>query len=171
MRCRLAGGKEGVRNFFAGSDLDWGQDLYRLAQWRTDHPEQRPMSILYYGVISPDLLGLNDSKVPDFFLDSTPEDEANAEPRKHLYLAISANLLLGSPADVILESGRNVTAYTNPRLLGFDNAFARVGMTIYLFEVVPALQEARTARPILFERLRSCLHEVPFTERKAKVIL
>ena len=167
----LIGGKEGARHFFAGSDLDWGQDLYRLAQWRIDHPEQRPMNILYYGAINPDLLGLNDSKVPDFFLDSTPDDEANAEPRKHLYLAISANLLLGSPADVVLESGRYVTAYTNPQLLSFDNAFARVGMTIYLFEVVPALHEARTARPILFDRLRSFLHEVPSTERKAKTIL
>lgn len=167
----LIGGKEGVRHFFAGSDLDLGQDLYRLAQWRIDHPDRRPMNILYYGALNPGLLGLNDSEVPDFFLDSTPDDQSNAEPRKHLYLAISANLLLGSPAQVILESGRSVIAYTDPRLLSFDDAFARVGMTIYLFEVVPALQDARTARPILFDRLRSCLHEIPITELKAKMIL
>ena len=80
------------------------------------------MSILYYGALNPGLLGLNHSKVPDFFLDSTPDDEANAEPRKHLYLAISANLLLGAPADVVLESGRFALAYTNPRFLNFDNA-------------------------------------------------
>lgn len=167
----LIGGNEGARRFFAGGDLDWGQDLYRLARWRVEHPEFRPMAILYYGVLNPASLGLNDSRVPDAFLDTTPEDEPNSNPEPHLYLAISANLLLGAPAEVILESGRATLACINPRLLNFEGAFARVGMTIYLFEVVPSLQEARTARPILFEQLHSCLREVPSSMRKAKMIL
>jgi 4-amino-4-deoxy-L-arabinose transferase-like glycosyltransferase len=54
----LAGGPNGGVNHLRGSNLDWGQDLWRLKDWLTEHPEARPLYLAYHGGLDPDLIGI-----------------------------------------------------------------------------------------------------------------
>ncbi|MEO8360479.1 MAG: glycosyltransferase family 39 protein [Vicinamibacteria bacterium] len=47
----------------ADSNLDWGQDLPRLAAWSAQHPD-RPLQVAYWGMDSPDVYGLVREDLP-----------------------------------------------------------------------------------------------------------
>jgi len=169
----LVGGFEGARREFAGSNLDWGQDLYRLARWRTDHPDTRPLVVLYYGALNPAFLGINDKGLPDSFLQSGEAALPASSPdgRKPFYLAISWNLLIGEPAKVDFESGLATNAVLRSPRLRFENAIARIGQTIYVFHIVPTAAEARSGKDITFDEMQSCLQKTSFEEGWRSTIL
>ena len=54
---RVAGGKEGGIHWLGDSNLDWGQDLARLAPWLEAHGIERPR-LLYYGAGVPAAYGV-----------------------------------------------------------------------------------------------------------------
>lgn len=54
---RVAGGKEGGIHWLGDSNLDWGQDLARLAPWLEAHGIERPR-LLYYGAGVPAAYGI-----------------------------------------------------------------------------------------------------------------
>jgi 4-amino-4-deoxy-L-arabinose transferase-like glycosyltransferase len=56
----LAGGPDGGHRFLLDSNLDWGQDLYRLprALERLDPQGEAPLQLLYFGHVEPELYGL-----------------------------------------------------------------------------------------------------------------
>lgn len=162
----LVGGFDGARLAFAGSDFDWGQDLYRLVRWHAAHPTARPLVVLYYGVLNPRDLGIDDAGLPDALLGAGELDPAGASdhPREPFFVAISSNFLTGKPARVRSESGRNLYAFLSSPRLRFENATARIGQTIYVFHVVPTAAQVRSNKDILFDDLRSSFRETSHEE-------
>jgi len=162
----LVGGPDGARDELAGSNFDWGQDLFRLQQWAVEHPGREPLVLLYYGALNPDLLSHKPAKVPDRFLDTGVDTPSPPGPGKPFYLAISKNLLHGVPCDLPLESGRFVSAAVNSPFLKYKNAVDRVGHTIYIFRVVPTAAEVDSPKAITYDQLRSSFREVTAHERR-----
>ncbi len=162
----LIGGFEGARREFVGSNLDWGQDLYRLVRWRAEHPEARPLVAVYYGAVDPGYLEINDGALPDRFLQQDEMDSpvSTAEPTKPFYLAISSNMLVGQPANVRFESGRVMRVILRSTRLPFENAVAMIGRTIYVFHIVPTAADIHTNRDININEIYSCLQDASLDE-------
>jgi 4-amino-4-deoxy-L-arabinose transferase-like glycosyltransferase len=169
----LVGGPEGARQEFGSGSYDVGQDLFRLGKWRNEHPDCRPVIVLYYGTVNPSQFSLNDASVPDSFL--VGPGDASAPSRidlnKPFYLAISSALLQGIPGEMILESGRTVRAFIRSPRLTFANAFARIGYTIYIFKVVPTSNASGSAAATPYEALCPCLSETTFEEQRRHTLL
>jgi 4-amino-4-deoxy-L-arabinose transferase-like glycosyltransferase len=49
----LAGGPRHGSRFLADSNLDWGQDLLRLADYARRHPQELPLKLAYFGSAQP----------------------------------------------------------------------------------------------------------------------
>ena len=60
----LAGGPAGGRHVLVDSNLDWGQDLKRLAAWQREHPEARPLMLSYFGPGDPTRYGVRAEPLP-----------------------------------------------------------------------------------------------------------
>jgi hypothetical protein len=60
----LAGGISGGTRILLDSNVDWGQDLFRLNDWLTNHPNARPVYIAHFGQVSPAQAGLPTSGWP-----------------------------------------------------------------------------------------------------------
>jgi len=89
---RLAGGSQRGARYLLDSNLDWGQDLRRLAQWSkaAGSPE---LFLAYFGTADPAAYGLRYRKllmVHDFH----PE-RPSARPKRGDLVAVSSNLLHG----------------------------------------------------------------------------
>ncbi len=52
-----AGPRNGPRHLL-DSNIDWGQDLYRLEDWCKKHPEARPLRVAYWGSRSVEVSGI-----------------------------------------------------------------------------------------------------------------
>jgi 4-amino-4-deoxy-L-arabinose transferase-like glycosyltransferase len=61
----LAGGPNGGSKHLHGSNVDWGQDLWRLKDWLDRHPEAQPLRLAFNGTIDPATIGI-DSSLPPF---------------------------------------------------------------------------------------------------------
>jgi hypothetical protein len=109
----LTGGPAGGNRVLADSNLDWGQDLPRLAAWQRRHPEAAPLSFSYFGTSDPvrygvhaePLLGLS----PNYPLEKMGEDwvRQSIAPRTG-WIAISENCLRLVPWYYWLEDYRPV---------------------------------------------------------------
>jgi 4-amino-4-deoxy-L-arabinose transferase-like glycosyltransferase len=86
----IAGGPTGAHRFLADSNLDWGQDLPRLAAWMRSHGVDR-IQLAYHGTDDPDRFGIAHEDLPG--LHTHPEVPA-AWPFTGT-VAVSPNLLLG----------------------------------------------------------------------------
>ncbi len=161
----LAGGHVGGRRYFLGSNYDWGQDLFRLKRWYENQPDRRPLSMTYYGVLSSEALGLSTVGVPESFLDIGSGDSSVTEGQRGFYWVISANILNGMPGNVSLDNGLKFRAMVRSDRLTFDNAFARVGDTLYIFRIDA---DARVASPrsLTCRQLRACLKPATELDRK-----
>jgi hypothetical protein len=117
----VAGGPDGGHHFLLDSNLDWGQDLYRLpgALEALDPGGEAPLQLLYFGHVEPELYGL------DFAL---PEEGARG------FVAASVTYLKGfaypAPAP-----GRASTGVPRDSLAWLDGEepVARLG-SIWLFD-------------------------------------
>lgn len=162
----FAGGPEGGRRHFIGSNYDWGQDLIRLRNWYLKRPENHPMSLMYYGVVPPSNLGLGTFGISKEFL--CTEDGAALsslpEPQHTFYLAISSNILAGIPGNILLDDGRSVLVRINSSLLIPERAIARVGYTLFVFRVVP--DSTPSPGSLCYGELRSCLRLATSSERQ-----
>jgi hypothetical protein len=61
----IAGGPVNGHWHLLDSNVDWGQDLYRLRDWLNMHPQARPFHLAYAGVIDPRVLGIEAAHVPE----------------------------------------------------------------------------------------------------------
>lgn len=77
----LAGGKSQGHKLLLDSNLDWGQDLYRLPKVLAELEVKEPIGLLYFGHVHPHLYGI------DFY---TPDKH----PRQGVF-AVSAHLFHG----------------------------------------------------------------------------
>ena len=93
----LAGGPDGGHHVLADSNLDWGQDLPRLARWMKARGLAR-IQLGYFGSDDPDRYGIVHEDLPTW---GANRPQRPAENPFHGTIAVSANLLLGIffPAD------------------------------------------------------------------------
>lgn len=134
---RFIGGIDGAQRTFIGSNFDWGQDLLRLKHWCDEHPQLGPIALSYYGVMEAKSFGLQVRGLPTAF-HLSPDGGAilpDREKRDEFYWAISSNVLNGLPGIVTLEDGSQFLGAVFSPHLRPENAFARVGSTIYIFRV------------------------------------
>jgi hypothetical protein len=54
----LVGGPRRGPEHLLDSNIDWGQDLYFLQQWRQRHPEAEPLRVVYFGLFDPRHIGM-----------------------------------------------------------------------------------------------------------------
>jgi hypothetical protein len=95
---RLAGGPEGGARVLLDSNLDWGQDLKRLASWQNEHPDSGPLFLAYLGSADPTRYGVEALPMPGLSPNWPPADRPpewygpQSVPRRG-WLAVSAHVL------------------------------------------------------------------------------
>jgi 4-amino-4-deoxy-L-arabinose transferase-like glycosyltransferase len=67
------GGPGRAHAWFADSNLDWGQDLKRLAAFQAEHPGE-PLHLAYFGSAIPAAYGVEARALPSFFDFGEPSD-------------------------------------------------------------------------------------------------
>jgi hypothetical protein len=87
----LAGGPDGGHHFLADSNLDWGQDLPRLAAWMKRGGVGR-LQLGYFGSDEADRYGIVREDLPTW---GASRPQRPAPQPFHGTIAVSANLLLG----------------------------------------------------------------------------
>jgi len=86
----LVGGPAGGSRCLIDSNLDWGQDLKRLAAWERRHPEASPLGLSYFGTARPPTYGVRAQPLPGF--SQNWRDDPAPVPRQG-WIAISVNCL------------------------------------------------------------------------------
>ncbi|MBV9463651.1 MAG: phospholipid carrier-dependent glycosyltransferase [Verrucomicrobiae bacterium] len=117
----LVGGPDRARHVLLDSNLDWGQDLGRLAAELKAHPRGK-IYLGYFGSVDPAIYGI-DYRLPP------------SEPAAGFY-AISANYLAGYPYPLTYR-GKDPLKIEPGAWTWLDDLepVGRVGRSIYLFEV------------------------------------
>ncbi len=85
----LIGGPENGHRYLADSNIDWGQDLKRLARYGREHPTER-LKLAYFGSAMPQAYGLRCEMLPSF----EPFAEARAKLDAGTYV-VSVTQMLG----------------------------------------------------------------------------
>ena len=116
----LAGGPSGGHRFLVDSNLDWGQDLYRLKPALEALDHEGPVRLLYFGHVHPRLYGIDYELVPN-------------EPVADV-VAVSVNYLMGYRYPVLRPNGRSERVRRNRvAWLRELEPVARAG-TIWIFD-------------------------------------
>ncbi len=117
------------------SNLDWGQDLFLLAEWAKAHPEARPLHLAYFGSVDPLLLGIEYRLPPSGHPARTGDPAWVAAPAPGWH-AVSASLLHGWRSLVPDGSGRFVPAGDKDFTWLLEHEpVARVGDSIFIYRV------------------------------------
>ena len=121
----FAGGSRGGIELLADSNLDWGQDLPLLAEWRRRH-DDRPLFLSYFGTADPGFYGITRTDMPDGY--QFPVGHDTAWPgRGPAYVAISATNLKGVYAS---DDVRRMYA----EVFGRKKPLAILGGSIYVYD-------------------------------------
>jgi hypothetical protein len=121
------GGPRGGIHLLSDSNLDWGQDLKLLAEWRQKHPQGR-LHLSYFGTADPWAYGIeNYINFPGGYKFG-PKYELSNEPGT---LAVSATMLQGVYTP---DSMRSIYQSLRYKLTPFEV----LGGTIYLYHWPPA---------------------------------
>jgi len=69
----LIGGPRNGHRYLADSNIDWGQDLKRLAHYLRQHPNE-PVQLAYFGSADPAYYGIDCGALPSFWTFGTPRE-------------------------------------------------------------------------------------------------
>jgi len=120
----LSGGPEDGDLHLVDSNLDWGQDLYRLKDYLQKNPTEE-LKLAYFGTIPPSKLGIKYDLPPEF------------RPAPGTY-AISASILQGRPYSVRKQDGsRHNVAHDALGYFRFFEPKAQLGYSINVYELTP----------------------------------
>ncbi|HEX3146992.1 MAG TPA: hypothetical protein VHR66_02855, partial [Gemmataceae bacterium] len=150
----LGGGPDNGHDHLLGSNIDWGQDLWRLKRWVEDHPEARPIRIAYFNHIDPRVVGLDFSLPPPGPVagpPNEPADEINHGPQPG-YFAISVRFVRGNQAAP--PDGRGGYKLMPAHALSYFHKFrpvAKAGYSIFIYRIT--LEEANAVRAELGQPL------------------
>jgi hypothetical protein len=120
-----AGGPEHGHEHLLDSNFSWGQDLFCLKDWLRDHPDARPVGILYQNLLNPEWFGIEGQPVP-------------AEPWPGWYV-VDVNYLHGSTELGSLAKPPGPYTYFQ-RLRPIDKA----GYSLFIYRVT--LEDANRVR-------------------------
>ena len=106
------------------SNLDWGQDLKLLADWRRSHPDP-PLYLAYFGQAEPSYYGIDCKRFPA----TAPGEPGTVvpPPGEHVVLAVSATYLQG----IYARDQRLAAFYADLRR---RRPLAILGGSIYVFD-------------------------------------
>lgn len=121
----LAGGPVGGRYHLLDSNLDWGQDLWRVRDYLNRNPKESPQ-VLYYGTLNPAALGIQQPLPP------------SRHPKPGIYL-VSVNFVMGRPHAAWLPDGtkRPIDFFEFGYFQYFEPA-AHIGYSIDLYVLTNA---------------------------------
>jgi hypothetical protein len=126
----LAGGPEHGRELLIDSNIDWGQDLPRLATWLREHNVSEPINLVYFGTADPRAYGIRYVNLQGGYLLEPPQPLSAA--RVPGLLAISANAF-ASPNTNRHDVWPN--ALRNAKLVG------KAGYSILIYRIEQPLDE------------------------------
>ncbi len=144
----LAGGPDRGHNHLLGSNIDWGQDLFRLRSWLTRHPEAASMQIAYFNHIDPRIIGLTFELPPHGLTGAgpPPSGEAASQLGPHPgYFAVSVRFVRGNqaaPPDG--RGGYRFAPFRSYEYFHRFRPFAKTGYSIFVYHIT--LEQANTVR-------------------------
>jgi 4-amino-4-deoxy-L-arabinose transferase-like glycosyltransferase len=163
----LGGGARNGWKHLLDSNLDWGQDLKRLATWQRAHGGE-PVSLAYFGTADPRAYGLDYEKLV-WVHDFRPQ-EPSVRPASGDLLAVSLNLREGlylerdrELARAVFERGwmdtPTIRRYTEMRLQRIRDAVPYPGFAAWatgerLLTEAQVLDASQDLLPTFFARLR-----------------
>jgi hypothetical protein len=108
------------------SNIDWGQDLFRLQAWVEAHPRRRPLFVEFYGPIHPEMVGIQTDELV------SADDPLAALGTRPGWYVISINYLRG-------YSMGGMQPARDDRWLIFRERVPveRIGETLYVYHVPP----------------------------------
>jgi len=127
----MVGGPRGGHFHVVDSNCDWGQDLLYLKRWIEKHPEARPLSVVYFGPVSPSLAGIDAAPLTA----RQPHDDPTA--RRHFRAAATTVEPPSVWIAISVEALRGGPFYGGPdyhQLLQFKPV-GTVGYSIYIYNV------------------------------------
>ncbi|MEX2176655.1 MAG: glycosyltransferase family 39 protein [Pirellulaceae bacterium] len=141
----VGGGTGGLRQL-DNSNIDWGQDLLLLAQWKRASAPREAIFLAYNGRVNPVYAGIDYQLLPQF-ASAGPLPAGEQPPLSPGWYAISATLLQGREYGVQAPWGGRISAPANA-LVHFQRLkpVDRVGYSIYIYLVEsPAAREEGAA--------------------------
>jgi 4-amino-4-deoxy-L-arabinose transferase-like glycosyltransferase len=116
----------GPDKLLADSNLDWGQDLARLAEWRKLHPEGT-LYLAYWGTADPATYGLTVTHLPGTY--DLAATQSPADPSRPGYVAVSVTYLQG-----LTRNGVPAPFFSR---LATQPELATAGKTIHIYRWPP----------------------------------
>ncbi len=146
----LAGGPHGGHNHLLGSNIDWGQDLYRLRRWLARHPEAAAdLQMAYFNRIDARIAGLQ-WRLPPLGVtegvEITEENAAGFGPHPG-YFAVSVRFVRGNQAGATDgEGGYRFAPFRGYEYFRHFQPVAKAGYSIFLYHITPDQANAVRAR-------------------------
>lgn len=106
------------------SNIDWGQDLFRLKAWVDAHPERRPLYVANYGFVHPDLAGIEAEELWHAM--------GISQQIKPGWYVISVNFLHGYAIGGAQRVRDDRLAFFRERV-----PTERIGQTLYVYHIPP----------------------------------
>ncbi len=136
-----AGGPNQGHLWFTDSNVDWGQDLGRVADWLERNPEaQSSFGLAYFGCINPSDLGIKYRcpvpSVSELTARAMSSQDGISAAWAEGYYAISKNYLVGHPMPLPVEDGsQRFLSY--PALTFFQQMepIDRIGKTMLVYRL------------------------------------
>ena len=131
------------------SNIDWGQDLFRLRRWLDEHPEAASeLKMAYFNRIDARIAGLEWEVPPHGVTETAPDDESAAGygPQPGYY-AISVRFVRGNQAGA--TDGRGGYRFAPFRAYEYFRHFepiAKAGYSIFIYRITP--EQANAVRTL-----------------------
>ena len=137
----LAGGPHGGHHHLLGSNIDWGQDLYRLRRWLDRHPEAAAdLQMAYFNRIDARIAGLEWRLPPLGVTEDAEVTEAKAgEFGPHPgHFAVSIRFVRGNQAGATDgEGGYRFRPFRSYEYFQHFQPVAKAGYSIFLYHITP----------------------------------
>lgn len=116
----FAGGPEGGHRYLVDSNLDWGQDLYRLQPALDELGVREPIGLLYFGHVHPAMYGISYRLIPP-------------RPQPGVF-AVSTTFLMGNPYVATAPDGSIVSIGRDHAAWLRDRTPVRREASIWIFD-------------------------------------
>ncbi len=136
----LAGGPGSGHRHLVDSNLDWGQDLFRLKRWLAEHPEVKELGFAYFGQFDPRHVGIPFHLPPFAGQDNPPgEGQPSAAFGPHPgYFAVSVHFVQGGTFRAPDGRGRwRLIPLYGYRYFQEFRPIAKVGCSIWVYHISP----------------------------------